>query len=407
MNKTLLVAWREFRQRVRSRGFLIQVLLIPILVIVVGVVTSFAGAAAPTTPAAPPSLPAGVIGYVDEAGLIQRALNASAEDHFRSFADEEAAGAALARGEITDYYIIPPNYRETGAIRWVGAELPIAPPNTDPFEAFLLTSLLENVDSGVRAQVRHPFNSDQLQIVQVGPAPRETANGDLNWLPFAVTLAVIIPLFTGGGYLFQSLVQEKSSRVMEILLLSLRPYQLLSGKVLGLGVLTLVQYLIWALIALVALPLLDLNNTQALSSIDLTLGDLFFVVLYALGGYLLYAALMAGIGAVTSNVENNRAWIFIVTLPMLLPIYVWTAIVAAPNGRLAVVLSLFPFSAPAAMLMRLTATAVPRWQLGISLLLLALTGLAMLGFMARLFRAQTLLSGETLSLRRVWTSFRS
>ncbi|MEJ2067961.1 MAG: ABC transporter permease, partial [Deltaproteobacteria bacterium] len=93
-------------------------------------------------------------------------------------------------------------------------------------------------------------------------------------------------------------------------------------------------------------------------------------------------------------------WVFIISLPMMIPVYLWMAIVNAPNGPLAVALSMIPFSAPVAMLMRMTTTAVPKWQLITSLVLLLLTGVGMLWLIARLFRVQTLLSGESLSLRR-------
>ena len=88
------------------------------------------------------------------------------------------------------------------------------------------------------------------------------------------------------------------------------------------------------------------------------------------------------------------------TLPMMAPIYLWMAIVNAPSGPLAGGLSLFPYSAPVAMLMRMTASSVPAWQLALSLGLLGLATLGTIWLMSRLFRAQTLLSGEPLSVRR-------
>jgi ABC-2 type transport system permease protein len=116
---------------------------------------------------------------------------------------------------------------------------------------------------------------------------------------------------------------------------------------------------------------------------------------------------MAGIGALTEDVEGSRGWIFVLTLPMMIPLYLWTAIANAPNGLLALILSLFPYSAPVAMLMRMTASAVPPWQLTMSLGLLLVAVVGTIWLMARLFRAQTLLSGEPLSLSRFWTALRS
>ena len=205
-------------------------------------------------------------------------------------------------------------------------------------------------------------------------------------------------------WLLGSLAQEKSSRVMEILLVSLRPRQLLTGKLLGLGALTLVQYAIWGAIALLALVVTGHDAARLLSGISLSAGEVLLAVPYALGGYALYAGIMAGIGAVAPDMESSRAWIFIISLPMLIPFYLWTVIVSSPNSSLATALSLIPFSAPLTMLMRMTSTTVPTWQIGASLILLVTTGIGMIWLMARLFRVQTLLSGEPLSLRRMWSA---
>jgi ABC-2 type transport system permease protein len=223
-------------------------------------------------------------------------------------------------------------------------------------------------------------------------------------LPFVVTIAVMVPLFSGGSYLFQSLTKEKGNRVMEILLVSLRPRQLLTGKLLGLSALIVVQYAIWTAIASFALAVTGRSAAQFLTGINLSASEALLALPYALGGFGLYAALMAGIGALAKDVESARGWIFVLTLPMMAPMYLWTSIVNAPFGPLALVLSLFPYSAPVAMLMRMTSTAVPSWQLATSLVLLVLATVGTIWLMARLFRAQTLLSGEPLSLRRFWTA---
>jgi ABC-2 type transport system permease protein len=115
---------------------------------------------------------------------------------------------------------------------------------------------------------------------------------------------------------------------------------------------------------------------------------------------------MAGIGALAPDIEGSRSWVFVISLPMMIPIYLWTAIVNAPNGAFAVALSMIPFSAPVAMLMRMTTTAVPLWQLITSLAMLLITGTGMVWLMARLFRVQTLLSGESLSLNRLFSAIR-
>jgi ABC-2 type transport system permease protein len=269
----------------------------------------------------------------------------------------------------------------------------------------LVNNLFPETDGEQIRRLRWPFDGAGPTFVSIDADEGTEGDGGGNtMLPFVVTIAVMLPLFTSGSYLFQSLTKEKGSRVMEILLVSLRPRQLLTGKILGLGALVLVQYAIWVAIAAVALTVTRRGAGQLLTGINLSAGEVLLVVPYALGGFGLYAALMAGIGALAPDMESSRGWIFVLTLPMMIPIYLWAAIVNAPNAPLAVILSLFPYSAPVGMLMRMTAAAVPAWQLAVSLGLLLLATAGTIWLMARLFRAQTLLSGESLSLKRFWTA---
>ena len=407
MNKTLLIGLREFRQRVRKRGFLLTSIGTPLLLIVIwaftGVVDS--SPAQPLEELVQANRPDNVIGYVDQASLIRSVPDPVPADLFQAFPDTEAAEAALEGGDIGAYYVIPSDYRQTGSVRRISPQLPTMPPDTQWFNWMLIANLFPDTGPEQIARLRWPFNSSGPEFVALNPEGEAGAEGN-TMLPFLVTTAVMIPLFTSGSFLLQSLTQEKSSRVMEILLVSLRPRQLLSGKLLGLGALTLVQYVIWAAIVLLALVVTGRGASQLLSGISLSAHELLLVVPYALGGFTLYAGIMAGIGALSPDMESSRTWVFVISLPMMIPIYLWQPIATSPNGPLAAALSLIPFSAPVAMLMRMTSTAVPIWQIGASLALLLITGIGMIWLMARLFRVQTLLSGESLSLRRMWSALK-
>jgi ABC-2 type transport system permease protein len=408
MNKTLLIGLREFRQRVRKRGFLLTSIGTPLLLIVIWAFTGVVD----SSPARPPleelvqaNRPDNVIGYVDQASLIRTIPDPVPADLFRAFPDIEAAEAALEGGDIGAYYVIPSDYRQTGSVRRISPQLPTMPPDTQWFNWMLIANLFPDPGPEQIARLRWPFNLSGPEFVALSPEGEAGAKGN-TMLPFLVTIAVMIPLFTSGSFLLQSLTQEKSSRVMEILLVSLRPRQLLSGKLLGLGALTLVQYVIWVVIVLLALVVTGHGAPQLLSGISLSANELLLVVPYALGGFTLYAGIMAGIGALSPDMESSRTWVFVISLPMMIPIYLWQPIATSPNGPLAAALSLIPFSAPVAMLMRMTSTAVPIWQIGVSLALLLITGVGMIWLMARLFRVQTLLSGESLSVSRVWSALK-
>jgi ABC-2 type transport system permease protein len=347
--------------------------------------------------------PGRAVGYVDEAGLIETIPSPVPGDLFLAYPDVEAAQAALTSGAIEAYYRVPTDYRQTGRVYRISPELPTTPPDSQLFDFVLASNLLPVGSAQEAARLRQPFNAPSPEFVNLAQGEAEATGGTFSVLPFLVTVAIIVPLFTSGSYLLQSLTQEKETRVMEILLSSLRPHELLAGKLLGLGTLAAVQYAIWLVVAGLVLSFTGREVGSLLSGIRLSANELLWAIPFALGGYVLYAALMAGIGALSSDIESSRTWVFVVTLPMMLPIWFWSLIAGDPNGPAATALSLIPFSAPVAMLMRMTSTAVPLWQLVLSLVLLVLAGVVTIWAMGRLFRVQTLLSGGSFSLGRAWS----
>jgi ABC-2 type transport system permease protein len=411
MRKILLVAFREFWQRLRIRGFVVTTIGLPlILLLSVGgsELLGDDGGTGPTQLALPQGGLSDPIGYVDQADVIERIPSPLPEERFIPFPDVASASTALTGGEqprIEAFYVIPPDYLETGQVRRVSRELPTGRPETGAFDWLLLANVFPDASPAELARLRAPFQSGELPTVQVSPEGEEATEGNPA-LPFLVAMVVMIPLFMSGSYLLNSLTEEKSSRVMEILLVSLRPRDLLAGKLLGLGALTLVQYVVWVALGLVVMFATGQSLSAFTAAVNLSPAELSLVIVFGLGGYWLYAGLMAGIGALSPNLDSSRTWAFVISLPMMIPVYLWFAVSSDPQGTLAVALSLIPLSSPIAMLMRMASTAVPDWQLITSLVLLILTAAGVVWLMARLFRVQTLLSGEALSVPRFWTALR-
>jgi ABC-2 type transport system permease protein len=404
MQRVLLVAWREFAHRVRQRGFILSAVATPLILLVIWGAMGLMDSTPPPEEREQGDPSPALIGYVDRADVIAYIPDTLDEGIFRAYADIDAAQAALYAEEIEAYYVLSADYRQTGHVERVSLRLPMAPPDRDWFEQILLSNLLPAADHEELSRVRSPLGPQGPRFV---PLEDERPVAQSPMLPFLVTLAIMVPLFTSGSYLLMSLAEEKSHRVVEILLSALRPRDLLAGKLLGLGALTLVQYLIWGAMGIVAAMLLGRDLAELLATIQLEGAEVLLVLLFALGGYILYAGLMAGIGAMAPDLEGGRTWVFVITLPMMLPIYLWSAIVETPDGMLATILSLIPFSSPVAMLMRMMSAVVPTWQTALSLLLLMGTAVGLVALMARLFRAQTLLSGESLSIRRLVAALRS
>ncbi len=221
-----------------------------------------------------------------------------------------------------------------------------------------------------------------------------------------IAILFYLTVIGAAGYLLQSLGKEKEGRVMEILLSSLRPLELLTGKVLGLGGIGLLQMAVWSLLAFTIFQRGDsLFNNITLPT--LTAGAWILTILHFIVGYLVYASLFAGLGAIVPNVKEGSQYTFLLMLPTFLPMWFNSIMISAPNGLFATTLSLVPLTAPLAMPMRLAITAVPPWQWLVSLSVSLAAAVLLLWAATKFFRSQTLLTGQSFSPKVIWRTLRS
>jgi ABC-2 type transport system permease protein len=222
-------------------------------------------------------------------------------------------------------------------------------------------------------------------------------------VPTAMLFIFFFVLTMSSGYMLRSVTKEKETNVMEVLLLSLRPRELMVGKILGLGVVALLQMTIWlggALLVLgEGLPMIRLLTSAA--ALDLPPQMILWFVLYFLFGYLTFASALGAIGSMAPNTREGSQFTFVIMLPLMIPLWLNTTFTNAPNGTLVTLLSIFPLTAPVSMVARLAATSVPLWQILLSLALSAATTYGFVLLAARFFRADTLLSGASLSWNRI------
>jgi ABC-2 type transport system permease protein len=342
------------------------------------------------------------IGYVDEAGLMARLPQGVAPEMLRAFPDRAAAQAALKAGELRQYYFIPANFLETG-------ELVLVEEKFTPFRSFesggtdLLTYIINyNLlqDESLAAVLLNPMPSVLGQRL----APQEGASnlsGALSfWVPYATLFVFFFVITMSSGFMLQSVAKEKENRTVEVLLLSLRPRELMLGKVVGLGIVALLQMGLWAGASLLGLER-GKQLVEAAAAFTLPPGFLVWGVLYFLLGYLLYASVLGAIGALAPSAREGAQFTFFVMLPLLIPLWLNSVFTQTPNGGLATFLSLFPLTAPTSMVTRLVTGGVPPWQPVVGLLVLAATTYLFVLLSARLFRADTLLSSASLQWRRI------
>lgn len=339
-------------------------------------------------------------GYVDLSGIVQTIPESVPAGRLIAYADEYTARQALGQEKISAYYLVPADYMQNGEIIYVR-------PDFNPLSAFDQAGLMRwvlrvNLLGGDWQLANRAANPLQLDVILLEPpSARDQENPLTFFLPYGVTLLFYVLILMSASLLLNSITKEKENRVLEILMSSISPRQLLTGKITGLGIAGLIQAAIWVGVGFAALRLggrsFDLSQAFQLPLSFLLWGLIFFVL-----GYALYASLMASVGALVPNLREASQATFIVIIPLVIPLMAISIIIRDPNGALATILSLFPLTAPVTMMTRLAATSVPLWQTTLAAILLALTAAWIVRAVANMFRAQTLLSGQPFSPKRLF-----
>ncbi len=353
------------------------------------------------SPAAPGTLQ---IGYVDEAQLLNDFPPGFPQEIMQVYPDEATAQAALDSGDLARYYVIPADYIEKGNVVLVDNQFtPLSHLAGEDLMRHLLTyNLIANAPAPALLLDPLPDLSDTSLLPA---AERETTN-EIGYdsegyiVSFAVLFIFFFVFTMSGGFMLQSVSKEKENRVVEVLLLSLSPRELMLGKLLGLGTVALLQMGIW-----LGGGLLSLEQSQKFiataRAFTLPPGFIGWALLYFLCGYLLYASLLGALGALAPNAREGSQFTFFVLLPLMIPLWLQSTFVEAPHGGLATFLSIFPLTSPVSMMPRLTAGGVPLWQLLVSVAVLAVSTYGFVMLAARFFRADTLLSDASLNWKRL------
>jgi ABC-2 type transport system permease protein len=408
MRKVLLVLRHEVITTITSRSFLFAAFGVPLISALVIFGASLLNRSAPS--AISEIFGAGGQisgqekheGYVDYSGLIRVIPDSLPAGALQAFADEKAASQAVEAGKISAYYIIPADYLQTGQVIYVR-------PDFNPLSAFDQTGVIQQVlqvnllggNLKLANQIENPLN---LQIKVLEPSQQRDQNNPLTFfLPYAVTMIYYVVIIMSSSLLLNSVTKEKENRVVEILMSAVTPRQLLSGKIAGLGLVGLLQTILWVGTGLLLLRLsgraFSIPAVFQLPASFLIWGILFFLL-----GYAVYASLMAAVGALVPNLREASQATFLVIFPLLIPLFAISILIDQPDGPLAVILSLFPLTAPVTMMTRLAATSVPLWQTLLSAVVLGLTGVIIVRAVAGMFRAQTLLSGQSFSLKNLFNA---
>ncbi len=404
MRNTWLVIKHEIRSTLGKPSFWIMTFLFPLIIVGFQVGSQVLAQDVVEQEIASATSGAEAIGYVDEAGLIRTIPAEIPPGLFVAYPDQEAARAALEKGDIARYYLIPADFVTSGNL--VLVERDFSPfkslISSDPIRVVINANLVG--DEALAELIVNP--TAEVEATPLAPLGGTDMDNPLAFIvPYATLFIFFFVITMSSGFMLQSVAKEKENRVIEVLLVSLHPREMMLGKVIGLGAVALLQMALWMGAGLFALDR-GVVAAAGVAAFALRPDFLVWALLYFVLGYLLYASLMGALGALAPSAREGQQFTFVLLLPLMVPMFLVNVFVQTPNAPLPVFLSLFPLTAPVAMITRLVATGVPLWQPLVSVVLLVATTYFIVAMTARLFRAQTLLSGATLTTRRIWEALR-
>jgi ABC-2 type transport system permease protein len=403
VNKTLLIFRHEFLHTIKRQGFIILTLALPVLALLgIGVFHIASGVAKPPVEMTR-------IGYVDEVGGFDQ-FTTQGNITFVHFDTLEAATQALINKNITEYFVIPPDFISTGVIKRYIIQKEVTPPPaaTAAIKNFLSSNLLAGkVPPSTIDRIEAPLNLVTTTLTATGAVASEQGKLTNLIIPGIFSLLLALALSFSSAYVLQSLGEEKENRLMEILLSSVSTRQLIIGKVLGIGIAGLVQVVVWVISIPLLLKLASSSIGGFISTMQIPANFLVLGVTYFILGYLVFAALSASVAAISATVREAQGLGGIFGIFAVAPLWFYSLLMLFPNSPIWVVFSIFPFSAPVLVMLRLGMVGVPAWQLIASMSVMVLSIVGGLLLAAKLLRTYILMYGKRPNLGEIIRNLRS
>ena len=402
-NEARLIFAEEFRRFTRNKRYLILTMSVPIILFVIlGAVITVR--AINESKEDEEQKPIGMVVLPSELAI--------APDDFLGFVtltSRQDGMDALLEETVKEVFIIPEDYLTTGRIDWLhksGGVFSGFNPGPGNNSAAAVRAYLRIVLAGElmasdvleRAVTGAVFDRIRIDENGVAAGDDESASVVTFIISFASTILLMFSIIIGAGSLAQAVAEEKESRMMEVLLISVKPLSLMAGKVLAIGVGVLIMVTLWVG-SLVLIGTLIVSSIPDLTDIPVNIGLLGWVLGFFLGGFFVSAVIVAGISSMATKVQEANQLAMLVIIPLVVPIYAMPVILSNPDEGLAQLLSFIPFTAPVAMMIRLGAGDPSTLESIASLVVIVVTGVVLLWASARLFRAGLLMYGQRMTLK--------
>jgi ABC-2 type transport system permease protein len=441
MSKTLIVAWREFKTTALTKAFIFAAIGMPILMIALAILGPIL-----FNPKPPPL--DGVVAIVDPAGKfaaaaqiemsperirerITREIQSSAEEAQEKLGQGDVMRSPGVTNQIAQFFDINlklENYSDPADLNQLKGKLKSGEitvivttfeekeekdgPKTTPVRLYIPsnmnvkhTGLLEDMvqassgrarvqDAGLDVdEIRELARAPEPDTVRMSDAGEEKAEGKGTKVfkmmtPMAFMMLIWIGAFVSANYLLTTTIEEKSNKIMEVLLSAISPMQLMTGKIIGqamVGMVMVGMYLSLGIAILIAMTYMDLIEVK----------DLVFFGLYYIMAYFMIAAIMAAIGSAVNELREAQSLMTPAMLLLMIPLMLWLPISDSPNGMLAQVTSFIPPLTPFVMILRTTGSEpIPTWQIAASLVWGYAAMIGMIWMAAKVFRVGVLMYGK-------------
>ena len=414
MKNIILIAKREFFTQVKKKSFIILTLLTPLLIIVFGGVVSLMFQANETQMQ---------ISVIDKSGLFKDKLKSDQNIRY-VFSSEETEKSLIKALETTEemngVMIIPK--KEIHELE-------------NSIEVLTNKNLSNEARKNIAGNISEIIKAEKINALGISTAQIEDLNKGVNLhvvnilekekkqdsflvgvksgLSMFLMYCVFTFIMMYGIRVMRSVLEEKNNRVVEILISSVKPFELMMGKILGVTGVALVQFGVWVVMIFASVMTLGSSNVgmvsgvaevqmvlSALSQINYGL-ILFVFVIYFLLGYLFYSAMYAAIGSAVDNETETQQFTLFAILPMMLGFYGSITIMNNPDGPMSFWLSMIPFTSPIAMLARIPFD-VPVWELVLSIVILLVSTLGMVFIASKIYRVGILMYGNKVTLKELW-----
>ncbi len=438
MEKILLILKREYLTRVKKKSFLIMTVLGPLLMAAVFIVPVYFAEMEGETKK---------LGILDETGLFKNDFENTENLSFSIIeSDLETAKSNFARQGYYALIYIP---RAELSIPQSAIIYSMKQPNIvvkgyiknamrKKVEALKLEA--SGIDAGILSSIKSNINLLTVKMNEGGEEEKSSTELSMA-VGFIGGLLIYIFIFMYGGLVMRGVIEEKTNRIVEIIVSSVRPFQLMMGKIVGVAMVGLTQFVLWIFLTMTIVTIfmsvfsVELNNYQSsqlkLEDKNLAIGETLaqsedgenineslvavfesirsinFGVLigaflfFFIGGYLLYGALFAAIGSAVDNETDTQQFMLPLTIPMIISLVLSQSIMVNPDGPAAYWLSLFPLTSPVIMMIRIP-FGVPYTDLAISVILMILGFIGAVWLAAKIYRTGILMYGKKVSYKELW-----